>query len=163
MLKHKNKGFTIIELIVVIAIIAILAAIIISGVTIYIQKAKDVRLNADFQQIEEAARLDYAQCGSWAPEVGPGVPPRFSNPTGYTQNCPSAQSFIPSNIFDASWYCPGCLIDYDNFSVNPDCIGVVIRDPHSDPPNTSFQVRCISSTDPSSCPCPNYFLNNIIS
>ena len=38
---NKQKGFTIIELIVVIAIIAILAAIVMVNVTQYINKGKD--------------------------------------------------------------------------------------------------------------------------
>ena len=48
---NKQKGFTIIELIVVIAIIAILAAIVLVNVTVYINKAKDARINSDIGNI----------------------------------------------------------------------------------------------------------------
>ena len=48
---QKQKGFTIIELIVVIAIIAILAAIVLVNVTTYISKAKDARINSDMASI----------------------------------------------------------------------------------------------------------------
>ena len=49
---NKSKGFTIIELIVVIAIIAILAAIVLVNVTVYINKAKDARINSDMGRIK---------------------------------------------------------------------------------------------------------------
>ena len=48
---NKSKGFTIIELIVVIAIIAILAAIVLVNVTVYINKAKDAAIKSDIANI----------------------------------------------------------------------------------------------------------------
>ncbi len=48
----KQKGFTIIELIVVIAIIAVLAGIVLVNVTQYIKKAKDTAVKADFKQMQ---------------------------------------------------------------------------------------------------------------
>jgi prepilin-type N-terminal cleavage/methylation domain-containing protein len=48
---NKQRGFTIIELIVVIAIIAILAAIVLVNVTVYINKAKDARINSDIANL----------------------------------------------------------------------------------------------------------------
>ena len=44
---QKQKGFTIIELIVVIAIIAVLAAIVLVNVTSYINKGKDAAIQGD--------------------------------------------------------------------------------------------------------------------
>jgi prepilin-type N-terminal cleavage/methylation domain-containing protein len=44
---NKSKGFTIIELIVVIAIIAVLAAIVMVNVTSYIAKGKDVSIRGN--------------------------------------------------------------------------------------------------------------------
>ncbi len=46
-----NKGFTIIELIIVIAIIAILAAIVLLNVTQYINKGEDTSIKANFYTI----------------------------------------------------------------------------------------------------------------
>jgi prepilin-type N-terminal cleavage/methylation domain-containing protein len=49
-----QKGFTIIELIVVVATIAVLAAIIISNVNKYAVKARDVKRKADLTQMKKA-------------------------------------------------------------------------------------------------------------
>ncbi|MEI7424793.1 MAG: prepilin-type N-terminal cleavage/methylation domain-containing protein [Candidatus Staskawiczbacteria bacterium] len=56
---NKSKGFTIIELIVVIAIIAILAAIVMVNVTQYINKSKTaaVQANLDTAKTQMAADL----------------------------------------------------------------------------------------------------------
>ncbi len=59
------KGFTIIELIVVIAIIAVLAGIVLVSVTQYINKSKEARANADANNIEKALQLFYAKYGDY--------------------------------------------------------------------------------------------------
>ncbi|MFA6190150.1 MAG: prepilin-type N-terminal cleavage/methylation domain-containing protein [Candidatus Staskawiczbacteria bacterium] len=52
---QKSKGFTIIELIVVIAIIAVLAGIVLVNVTQYINKSKDAAIKANLRQIYTVA------------------------------------------------------------------------------------------------------------
>jgi prepilin-type N-terminal cleavage/methylation domain-containing protein len=59
--KKFATGFTIIELIVVIAIIAVLTAIILTNVTQYIGKSKIARANADVQNIQKALTIFYTQ------------------------------------------------------------------------------------------------------
>jgi len=54
---NKNKGFTIIELIVVITIIAVLSTIVIGSVNQYQAKARDTRRIADIRQIQKAFEL----------------------------------------------------------------------------------------------------------
>jgi len=61
----KNKGFTIIELIVVIAIIAVLAGIVMTNVSRYINKSKEARAIADAQNISKALSLFYVQYGDY--------------------------------------------------------------------------------------------------
>jgi len=60
-----KKGFTIIELIVVIAIIAVLASITVSGVNKYIGKAKLARANADVTNIEKGLLMFKSQYGDY--------------------------------------------------------------------------------------------------
>lgn len=48
---NKSKGFTIIELIVVIAIIAVLAAIVMVNVTQYINKSKDAAIKGNMDAV----------------------------------------------------------------------------------------------------------------
>jgi len=54
-----QKGFTIIELIVVIAIIAVLAAIVMVNVTSYIGKSKDAAIRGNMQTIATSAAAYY--------------------------------------------------------------------------------------------------------
>ena len=54
---NKQKGFTIIELIVVIAIIAVLAAIVMVNVTQYIGKSKDAAIKANLDTIRTNAAV----------------------------------------------------------------------------------------------------------
>jgi type II secretion system protein G len=70
-LKNNNKrGFTIIELIVVIAIIAVLAGIVISSVNIYTAKARDAKRMADLRQISKALELYKIDNGQYPSTAG---------------------------------------------------------------------------------------------
>lgn len=57
--KSKSHGFTLIEILVVIAIIAILVAFISSNFLGARQRAKDVKKKAEFRQMKNALRLYY--------------------------------------------------------------------------------------------------------
>ena len=52
-----NRGFTLIELAVVLAVIAVLAAILTPLVTSYIDQARETRAGADVRAIAQAAQL----------------------------------------------------------------------------------------------------------
>ena len=60
-----NKGFTIIELIVVIAIVAVLATIIITSVNQFQAKARDAKRKADISQIVKGLGMYYILHGSY--------------------------------------------------------------------------------------------------
>src|SRR5687767_2121899 len=60
-----NKGFTLIELAVVLAIIAILAAILTPIVTSYIDQARDVRGRSDVSAIAHAVMLYQRDTGRY--------------------------------------------------------------------------------------------------
>ena len=76
----KQKGFTIIELIVVIAIIAILASIVLVNVTQYINKAKDAAIKSDMSNIA----VGMATCGASA--------------NGSYTGCDSNTSYVQANL-----------------------------------------------------------------
>ena len=60
-----GAGFTIIELVVVIAIIAVLSGIVIINVSASINKAKVVRANTEVKNIENAFIMFYAKYGDY--------------------------------------------------------------------------------------------------
>ena len=55
----KNKGFTLIELIIVIVIIAILSAVILFSITQYINKGKDSNISANLAVLIPAGEVYY--------------------------------------------------------------------------------------------------------
>lgn len=60
---NKQRGFTIIELIVVIAIIAVLAAIVLVNVTQYINKGKDASIKGNMSTIITNSAVYFDTCG----------------------------------------------------------------------------------------------------
>src|SRR5712672_831796 len=61
----KSKGFTLIELAVVLAIIAVLAAILTPIVTGYLDQARLARAQADTRTIADAVKLYQRDTGRW--------------------------------------------------------------------------------------------------
>lgn len=55
-MKHKNKGFTLVELIVVLVILAILAALLVPALTGYIDKAKEKKIVAETRMVVTAVQ-----------------------------------------------------------------------------------------------------------
>jgi prepilin-type N-terminal cleavage/methylation domain-containing protein len=62
---QKQKGFTIIELIVVIAIIAVLAAIVVTSVNVYLKKSRHAAELADVKQLTTAATIYFNNHGNY--------------------------------------------------------------------------------------------------
>jgi prepilin-type N-terminal cleavage/methylation domain-containing protein len=62
-IKNKNRGFTLIEILIVVAIIAILASIVIVGLGPAQQSGRDARRVADLQNIRNGLQLYYDKCG----------------------------------------------------------------------------------------------------
>jgi prepilin-type N-terminal cleavage/methylation domain-containing protein len=71
-LLKRNKGFTIIELLIVVAIIGILAAIIVASLNNARARGRDVRRIRDIQEMHNAIELYIAQNG-YAPTIGDPV------------------------------------------------------------------------------------------
>lgn len=65
MLKKTGQGFTLIELMVVLAIIGVLTSVVVPAVTGMISKARDVRRRADIQSIALALEMFRDQVGRY--------------------------------------------------------------------------------------------------
>jgi len=69
---HKNKGFTLIEMLIVISIIALLASMILVGMGGARAKARDSRRIADIKNVQNALELYYSKYGFY-PDVQVGL------------------------------------------------------------------------------------------
>lgn len=72
----KNGGFTLVELIIVIAILAILSSVAVAGYSSYITKANTSAVNSELNNISSAAVLANAQAGDIA-----GIKVTYANKT----------------------------------------------------------------------------------
>ncbi|MFV0520475.1 MAG: type IV pilin protein [Lachnospirales bacterium] len=59
---NKNKGFTLVELIVVIAIIMILSAMAVPRIIKYVDEAKEAQIETDFIEIKNAMERALIEC-----------------------------------------------------------------------------------------------------
>lgn len=82
---ENKKGFTIIELIVVIAIVAILASVVTSSVVTYISKAKIARANFEVKEIEKALLIFNSEFGDIS-SVSYMAPVHYSEWGGMTED-----------------------------------------------------------------------------
>ena len=76
---NKSKGFTIIELLVVVAIIAVLAAIVLVNVTQYINRGKDAAIKGNMATILTNSAVFYDDTA-----LGNGTYTSFATNSGYT-------------------------------------------------------------------------------
>ena len=94
----KNRGFTIVELLIVIVVIGILAAIVIVAFNGIQERAKWSKLQSDISSINKVVQMYYAQNGSYpATATPPNWSWRYSCITGVAGN-----SFIPDSSSIAS-------------------------------------------------------------
>src|SRR3989344_4259063 len=68
-MKHMQKisiqGFTLIEMLIVIAVISILAGIVLVGVTGFQETARDTKRVGDLRSVQNTVELFYARCGHY--------------------------------------------------------------------------------------------------
>ncbi len=92
-----KKGFTLIELVVVMAIIAVLAALIIGAIAIARQQARDTQLRNDAKSIETYIEKYYGDNQSMPPGVDQGVSGSNNDRQAYVmlQNGESLNKYLP--------------------------------------------------------------------
>ncbi len=70
MVDRRSKGFTLIEMLIVIVVIAILALIVIPRLLGAGRKAKEATLRGDLHQIRNAIQQFEADCGDYPAQIG---------------------------------------------------------------------------------------------
>src|SRR3989344_5774077 len=71
---ENNKGFTLIEMLVVIAIIGLLSSVVVIGLGGSRSKARDARRIADIQQIQNSLELAYDPATGYPAGIPAGAP-----------------------------------------------------------------------------------------
>lgn len=105
-----SKGFTIIELLVVVAIIAVLAAIVLVNVTQYINKGKDAAIKGNMSTILTNAAVFYDGAGNYTNFT---ASPSYTGPSTAITNANVAPVYVGSAtafcvtavLKDATTYC----------------------------------------------------------
>ncbi|OGK66306.1 hypothetical protein A2313_03650 [Candidatus Roizmanbacteria bacterium RIFOXYB2_FULL_41_10] len=82
----KNKGFSLLELLVVIGIISILLAIAVSSYSTTQKKTRDARRASDLKTIQQAAEQYYSVCGY--------VYPTMTTEADFAIFCPDAPTIM---------------------------------------------------------------------
>src|SRR5581483_8913995 len=70
MIRNEQKGFTLIEILIVVAIIAILASVVLVGLGPTQQAGRDARRLSDLREVQNGLELYFAKCGYYP---GPAV------------------------------------------------------------------------------------------
>ena len=163
-----KKGFTLIEVLVVIAIMAILASLVIVGLNLAKKAANRGRAVQSFKHISLAMHLYYKKTGNW-PNPRPGYPGNYLWPQQAfflvdPQN-PPPPAFVPEfySNWNATYYCKNCFYSFQIYDNNndkePDIGYIMIRDASSALYIYNYAI-CLTSTGTSLCGKTSYFPKN---
>ena len=92
---RKSRGFTLVELMIVVAIVGILAALAIYGVSKYMKNAKTAEARNSVGQIAKDASAAYLREKMDGEVLGEGKTADFSNTL-----CEAAENKVPANLSD---------------------------------------------------------------
>jgi prepilin-type N-terminal cleavage/methylation domain-containing protein len=91
-----NKGFTIIELIVVISIIGVLTSVVLTNVSEVREKAYVSAAGTTQRQMTKAVKMYYADMGFYPPDVNRGWDPGLVKPEPWSPDAPFEGGFSTS-------------------------------------------------------------------
>lgn len=112
MINKRNKGFTLIEILIVVSIIGLLTSATLLGLGTFRQTGRDARRMSDLRQIQNALELFYAKSSSYPESLseltaaGIGISalpkdPNTGNDYEYSKtNCPAGISYALKATFD---------------------------------------------------------------
>jgi len=155
MFKKKNqKGFTLLELLVVIGIIGLLASIIVVNLTGARKRARDVKRIADIRQMQTAAEDYYGKYGKYPTIIsdmvtGGQIPIWPMDPLAPSGTTCAANS---NSCYFYAYYTPSGTIGPQSYH-----IGASLEDTSSMLLN---QDRDCNSTSGSGCPYSSAYTNN---
>ncbi len=119
---RKNRGFTLVELMIVVAIVGILAALAIYGVRKYMSNAKSAEARNGIGQLGKDAITAYFKEG-----MAPSVLPMGSSTEVSNQICPGITASVPSapsDIAGKKWQSAP-----NNWAGDWDCLHFSMNDP----------------------------------
>jgi|GEM_PF-436703 len=103
---RREKGFTLIEILIVVAIIAILASVVLIGLGPTQQSGRDARRLSDLHQIQNGLELFYNRCGFYpgnftAPNCDPAATTGFAQMKGALTTADIGVNTVPSDPTNA--------------------------------------------------------------
>lgn len=116
MLLLKRKGFTLIELMVVIAIIAVLAAVVTPQIFRQMAKGRRASAEAFYNSVKTAAHAYFSDTGQWPPNGAAGIAAFSTNPGGavanswdgpYIENWPTGTPWSSAVTYTWGWAAAG--------------------------------------------------------
>jgi len=88
-----NKGFTLIEVLVVIAIIGLLSSVIVIGLGGARSKARDARRIADVRSIQSALEVDYTAVSGYPAAIPSNAPQNDPQGAGYVYELDGTENY----------------------------------------------------------------------
>jgi prepilin-type N-terminal cleavage/methylation domain-containing protein len=101
-LNHQKKGFTLIELMVVVAIIGVLAGMVLVSMTGTRSKARDARRLSDFREIGAAQEAAMNDSSAYSTSAGQTYIPAIKNSIGY-QYLARMDDPVNNSIYEYIW------------------------------------------------------------